>query len=353
MGIEFIKEPLLSYQASFNKQKDYLSLYVHIPFCQDFCSYCMFKFFKYSNEAIENYLHFLEKRAKEYSKILTIPISSIYIGGGTPNILSIDQMKRLFSIIEDNFILEKKDNSFCFETNPVYLTKEKIDFLSTSFINRISIGIQTFNFNVLKEENRAHLNSITDYYAMFSYIKERFKHKHYMINADLIAGLEGQSYENIVNDFEFLALNEIQKITLYPLRFDNDHTSESLKYFRNLKKSFVDKIIEEIENKYPNYYYDKNFYNEGYYSFINKNTFVPFNNIYFEAPALVDDKVQSNICLGYPCHGWFRADFAYHCNDEEEIEDWEEFREQDDFTINYKKNIEEFNITGCLKDTFT
>ena len=126
-----------------------MSIYIHIPFCTQICSYCDFcKLYK-NEKWIDKYLKALENEIKQnYQGEI---IKTLYIGGGTPSALSLNELKKLFKIIQI-FKLDK-NAEITFETNTEDLTLEKINFLKTK-INRLSIGLQTFNKNYLKTLNR-------------------------------------------------------------------------------------------------------------------------------------------------------------------------------------------------------
>jgi len=130
-------------------------IYLHIPFCRQACYYCDFHFStnqKIQNEIVDAITHELEYR-KEYLK--GEPVNTIYFGGGTPSILSISQLEKIFRSIEQNFnVLPETETTL--EANPDDLTIEKLRDLKKAGINRLSIGIQSFDDHVLKFLNRVH-----------------------------------------------------------------------------------------------------------------------------------------------------------------------------------------------------
>ena len=115
-----------------------ISVYIHIPFCTSICSYCDFCKLLKNNNWIDKYLDSLEKEIKSTYKNETV--KTLYIGGGTPSSLNLNQLNKLFEIIKLFNIT--KDCEISFEANSEDLTKEKIDFLKNK-INRLSIGVQT------------------------------------------------------------------------------------------------------------------------------------------------------------------------------------------------------------------
>ncbi|MGI6330006.1 MAG: radical SAM protein [Bacilli bacterium] len=117
------------------------AVYIHIPFCKKICSYCDFCKVYYYKKWIKPYLLSLEKEIK--TRYQGEKINTLYIGGGSPSSLSISELNFLFSLLQ-NFNLSKL-KEFTFECNIEDLTKEKIELLIKNKVNRLSIGVQTFN----------------------------------------------------------------------------------------------------------------------------------------------------------------------------------------------------------------
>lgn len=130
-------------------------IYLHIPFCKQACYYCDFHFstsLKKKEELVSCLVKELELRKEE---LLNETIETIYFGGGTPSLLSIDELQLLIDIIYQNYtVLENPEITL--EANPDDLSKEKIIELSKTSINRLSIGIQSFFEEDLQLMNRAH-----------------------------------------------------------------------------------------------------------------------------------------------------------------------------------------------------
>ncbi|WP_248724943.1 radical SAM family heme chaperone HemW [Seonamhaeicola sp. ML3] len=130
-------------------------MYIHIPFCKQACHYCDFHFstsLKKKDELIRALVTEIELRKDE---LLGKTIETIYFGGGTPSLLKTDELQLLIDTVCHN--IEVIDNpEITLEANPDDLTSEKILQLSTSPINRLSIGVQSFFEDDLKMMNRAH-----------------------------------------------------------------------------------------------------------------------------------------------------------------------------------------------------
>lgn len=190
-------------------------LYAHIPFCLTRCDYCPYFTTPYSADLMESYLQCVEQEIdniKDTEYIKTTKFGSLYFGGGTPSILTEKDIRRIVSKIFSSFQFSK-DGEFSFESNPSTLTEEKIIALKESGMNRVSLGIQTFNDKFLKEMNCAHtsqkaievINMLLDY--------------GFLVNIDMIFGLVGQTKEDILKDIDMLnTFEKPHQVTFFPLR---------------------------------------------------------------------------------------------------------------------------------------
>jgi oxygen-independent coproporphyrinogen-3 oxidase len=136
-------------------------IYIHIPFCKQACYYCDFHF-SVSLKNKDTLLKSLETELilrKDY--LQNSPIETIYFGGGTPSLLTADEILRLFEVVSNNYNLNS-EIEFTLEANPDDLSTQKVKELSKTPINRFSIGIQSFFENDLKFMNRAHTVSEAD-----------------------------------------------------------------------------------------------------------------------------------------------------------------------------------------------
>lgn len=132
-------------------------IYIHIPFCKQSCSYCDFHFstsLKHKKDLIQALLKEIELR----KHVLTGKINTIYFGGGTPSILEEDDLLVLVDALYKNYDIAS-DLEFTLECNPDDLTKVKVKELQNAGVNRLSIGVQSFNNEELKFFNRAHNSS--------------------------------------------------------------------------------------------------------------------------------------------------------------------------------------------------
>lgn len=188
-------------------------IYIHIPFCKTKCHYCDF----YKSTLItqkDEVLAFLEKEfllRKEY--LLNEKISTIYFGGGTPSLLKVEQINTFLSLFQAHYQIEK-DVEITLEANPEDLSLEYCQALRSIGVNRLSIGIQSFNDSDLALMNRRHRSEKAKK-AITDARKAGFNN----ISIDLIYGLPGMTNEKWeVNLAEAFALNP-EHISAYHLTY--------------------------------------------------------------------------------------------------------------------------------------
>lgn len=123
------------------------ALYIHIPFCDHICSYCDFAKVYYREEFV---LKYLERLKEELNALPHHIMRTIYIGGGTPSALSLKQLDTLLSMV-DPFVGDDT-LEYTIEVNPESATLDKLECMHTHGVNRISVGVQTFNNDLLKKD---------------------------------------------------------------------------------------------------------------------------------------------------------------------------------------------------------
>lgn len=184
-----------------------LGLYIHIPFCEHICTYCDFaKRVPKDNLMIDNYIDALINEIKTYESSFN-NIDTIYIGGGTPSILSVKQTEILLKSL-----VEIKPIEFTIEVNPESYTKEKGLLYKKYGINRISLGVQTFNESILKTLNRHHKNE--DVFNCYNHLNSIGINN---ISIDLIFSLPNQTIEDLKNDLKIIKELNPYHISSYSL----------------------------------------------------------------------------------------------------------------------------------------
>ena len=190
------------------------SAYVHIPFCTQICYYCDFSKVFIKNQPVGSYLEHL---IEEYDSYDIKKLRTLYIGGGTPTALSAPQLAFLLEKLSDKLDLSYLEE-LTIEANPGDLDQEKIAVLKDSPVNRVSLGVQTFNDRMLKQIGRSH--SEKDIYENIANLKKAGFDN---ISIDLIYALPKQTMEDVkINVAKAIAL-DIPHMSLYSLILEN-HT---------------------------------------------------------------------------------------------------------------------------------
>lgn len=135
---------------------DAIGLYLHVPFCVRKCNYCDFCSFSNLTESTRNqYISKLVNEIKSYRREERIAVDSIFFGGGTPSLLSCEELSKLYSAIDESFKISN-DTEFTLEANPKTLTRDKLAVMREIGVNRLSIGLQTIHENERKILGRIH-----------------------------------------------------------------------------------------------------------------------------------------------------------------------------------------------------
>ncbi len=224
----------------FNLSGQY-SLYIHIPFCNKKCDYCDFYSISSSsikknvNELNDEYVDSVINEVKYYVKHYNIKEwKSLYIGGGTPSLLSGKSLKRLVESVTYSA-------PFCdgyeatVEVNPESLTESFLTSAKESGINRISMGIQAINDKVLDIVNRG--CKVNNVYDALNLLDRSWP---FEISIDFIAGLPGHTYKDFKKQFDLISKYKINHVSLYTLTV-GDNTPLGIKINSNQIKWSVEK----------------------------------------------------------------------------------------------------------------
>lgn len=191
--------------------KDTLELYIHIPFCVKKCDYCDFLSGPVSRAGQEAYVYALLREIKEAASREKRPVSTLFIGGGTPSVLSVDLMELLLRELSEQFrFLPEAECTI--EANPGTLTEEKLVLYRKYGLNRISIGLQSPVDKELKMLGRIH-----DYREFLESYELARNVGFDNINVDLMFAIPGQSYEGWVRNLRTVATLAPEHISAYSL----------------------------------------------------------------------------------------------------------------------------------------
>lgn len=234
--------------------------YIHIPFCNTICSYCDFCKQFYNKKKVKDYLKKLKEEID--NNYNNEPLETIYIGGGTPTALNLEELTELFEITDS---LNTKDNlEFTVEANIDSITKEKLLLMKEHKVNRLSIGIESINKNNLKFLNRK--LDINETKEKIELIRSLGFNN---INMDLIYALPIESKEDLLKDIEFLTSLNVEHISTYSLIIE-DHTVLKINNVENiddqLDEEMYNLIKKELEQKGYIHYEISNFSKPNYES---------------------------------------------------------------------------------------
>lgn len=245
-------------------QKKPTSAYVHIPFCTQICYYCDFSKVFIKNQPVDSYLEHLLEEFRSYD---IQKLSTLYIGGGTPTALSAPQLEVLLDGLTKNLDLSALEE-LTIEANPGDLDADKIAVLKNSAVNRVSLGVQTFDDKMLKKIGRSHLEK--DIYENIDRLKlAGFDN----ISIDLIYALPGQTMEQVKENVAKAIGLDIPHMSLYSLILEN-HTVFMNRMRRGklplpkeeLEAEMFEYIIAELERACFEHYEISNFSKSGFES---------------------------------------------------------------------------------------
>ena len=214
-------------------QKKPTSAYVHIPFCTQICYYCDFSKVFIKNQPVDSYLEHLLQEFHSYD---IQKLRTLYIGGGTPTALSAPQLEVLLDGLTKNLDLSVLEE-LTIEANPGDLDEDKIAVLKNSAVNRVSLGVQTFDDKMLKKIGRSHLEK--DIYENIDRLKlAGFDN----ISIDLIYALPGQTMDQVKDNVAKAIALDIPHMSLYSLILEN-HTV----FMNRMRRGKLPLPKEEVE----------------------------------------------------------------------------------------------------------
>ncbi len=220
-------------------------LYIHIPFCEELCPYCSFNRFKFEKNIAKKYFKYLKQEIQLY-KDFGFNFYSSYIGGGTPTIL-IEELAEIIYFIKENFSI----NEVSCETNPNHLTDKNIKILKQCGVDRLSVGVQSFDNNLLKLMQRYHK------YGSGEEIIERLKNtlgNFKTLNVDMIFNFPTQTIEHVIKDCEIIKNINADQVTFYPLMASTSTQKVIRQRFGNLsyknEKILYFEILNQLKDEY-------------------------------------------------------------------------------------------------------
>ncbi len=186
-----------------------LMLYIHIPFCEELCTYCSFHRVKFQEELARSYFAALRKEILMYHERGGYNFKSLYIGGGTPTVL-MDELIATIAWVKKYFDIQE----ISVETNPNHLDRDRMLALKAAGVSRLSVGIQSFDDAILRATDRFHK------YGSGDEIARRLQETQGIfttLNADMIYNFPGQTEAELQRDLDVLLKLKVDQVTFYPL----------------------------------------------------------------------------------------------------------------------------------------
>lgn len=247
-------------------------IYIHIPFCRKMCSYCDF----YHVISTDDNTAYIDAMLQEISSrkdyLGDETVSTIYLGGGTPSLLSIKELDSLLTQVNKQYKVEN-DCEITIELNPDDIDPDYLSGLKRLNINRVSVGIQSWRDADLKLLNRRHDSAQAE-----KALKEIFKTGFDNVTIDLIYGIPGMNLQDWSKNLDFTFYFDIKHLSAYHLTFEKGTV-----FWRMLEKGVINEIDEEESSALFNmligkaekagfiHYEISNFGKQGYFSKHNAN----------------------------------------------------------------------------------
>ncbi len=230
--------------VDFDSIESNLGLYVHIPFCRSLCQYCPYNKTVYERDKAYEYKQALISELDLYKdRLKNKNITSVYIGGGTPTLLT-DELKEVLELIKTEFHFS---GDIGIEVHPAEADRKLFDTLQEIGVNLISMGIQTFNDRALKFLGRGYVSR--DAEKALALVKEYgFK----CVDADIMTNLPGQTMEDIKYDIRKAYSYGIDQLSVYPLiifpmtKMGRAIRENGLSRFSNLYENKILRTIDDI-----------------------------------------------------------------------------------------------------------
>ena len=195
-----------------------LSLYIHIPFCEKICDYCDFFTIQGPDRLHVEYLDLLSQEISAFSERhpgALEQVETLYLGGGTPSILSPEKLARLFSILDGAGVPLRRLKESTMEFNPESCDRERLGVALENGVTRASLGLQTFRPELLQAVGRRHTPE-----AGPAALERLLSQENLRITADLMFNLPGQTVSQFLEDLDRLSAYPLGHISFYGLKVD-------------------------------------------------------------------------------------------------------------------------------------
>lgn len=276
-----------------------LGVYIHIPFCLKKCNYCDFVSFSSNDKKISEYINYITKEIQIYRNTLNEDyiVNSIFIGGGTPSLIDSKHLKTIIDEINQSFKVDS-EAEITIEANPGTLDNTKLAIYHEIGINRISIGAQSLNDDILKKLGRIH-NSADVLDAVELIRTNQFKN----YNIDMMISLPDQTIYNVLTDLENVIKLKPTHISLYSLIIEEGTLFFELEKHGQLnlpnedeERIMYHKAIELLEKNGYKQYEISNFAKEGFECRHNLKywTLMPYIGLGLNSHSYIENTRYSN-----------------------------------------------------------
>lgn len=300
-------------------------LYIHIPYCRQKCKYCDFVSYPCMEETADEYIKALEREADEYRGE---KIDTIFLGGGTPSLLSPYQTEKICKICFETFNVSNS-YEFTSEANPGTLNNDKIRAMLDGGINRLSLGVQSFNDDELKKIGRIH-NGKDAYNTICNAEKIGFKN----ISLDLMTSLPGQTENTLKKTLETAVNLPVKHISAYSLILEDGTILE-----KEYSKGLITLPNEDDDRKMYEYvvsFFEQNGFNQYEISNFARDGYESRHNIKYWTG-------EEYIGLGVAAHSYLGDVRFYNTND---VNDYINGSKREVTHLSKEDKISEFMITG-------
>ncbi len=326
-----------------------IGIYVHIPFCQKKCNYCDFVSYSNKEEFIKDYVDSVCTEIKEVGqevkqniqdkRIDDLEVKTIYIGGGTPSYIGSKYIEEIVRKIKENFTIVK-NAEITIEINPGTITNEKALCYKNIGINRVSLGLQSANSELLKMLGRIH--NLEQFEEAYNLIKNAgFEN----INIDFMIGLPNQTMQDIEDMLKYIENLKPNHISVYSLileentQIEKQISSGKLELPKDeLEREMYWKVRNELEKLGYKHYEISNFALNGYESKHNMDCW----------------EQKEYMGFGVAAHSYMdRARFSNIESVEEYIENMKNGKSENNFVFHEKQDkvaqMKEYMILGLRK----
>lgn len=223
-----------------------ICLYIHIPFCTQRCAFCYYKTVDLKESMVQEYVTILCQEIKIVSEKFHLakrPIQAVYFGGGTPTTLTGDQLRQVVESLRENFQFFADKKQFSVEAEPLSVSPSKMKALKELGVNRLSLGVQSFNDEIIKLSGRGH-DEKQAYRAIN--VAQEIGQGQWSINIDLLSGLAGETTATWQESLACALNTGVESITVYKMEaFANTEVFQ-----KGVRQETLELPSEELEMQF-------------------------------------------------------------------------------------------------------